>query len=92
MTCEGCPNPATTADDAGTPLCDACFLSIAAEPAPEPPPHPMFVEGYEAGFADAINDTVLELMGAAKAYLHAMNSANLYRLRSALYACKRRAA
>jgi hypothetical protein len=34
--CEGCPEPATTLDDYGTPLCDECFdLSFVPDAGPK---------------------------------------------------------
>ena len=69
-----------------------CIEQANIRQAAPAPPHPMFVEGYEAGFADALNDVAPDLMAAARAVLSVRDKAAFDALRSALAECKRRAA
>lgn len=62
--CEGCGADATTSDESGIPLCASCYRVTAEECEAEPAvaTHPMWICGYEAGFADALNDAAPGLM------------------------------
>lgn len=85
--CANCENPATVADDEGLPLCVSCLSAREAECRSA---DASYDEGYEAGFADAINDAASELLMAARDVLTSRDKASFARLRAAVQGCKRR--
>jgi hypothetical protein len=70
--CENCEAEAVAADEAGTPLCAACYSKTAAECA------------YGDGFSDALNDAAPDLIAAAQAVVNSPNADTFARLRHAL--------